>query len=190
MKSNQTLILEELMKNHINDSYNSYFGINFEDIPTSRDYKKLEKTISQALTDRYTKIFASYGSMGVDVEMYVSDDDDIFIEDAIQELTLSIIFDDDISLSAREILKTINKYMKAYPTFKYSKIDNSFWFTVDNYHDVINIIDTIQKTDKVNLGRLYYVYNESEVETIYKTKMNDGREERDFMERDFNIRRL
>jgi len=188
MKSGQTLILEGLR--HISEYYNGDLGITFEDIPTTKDYRKLEKLLSQALTDKYTKVFSPFGSMGIDVDMYVSYDDDVFVDDVIKELNFNIIFDEDISSNARNIIRVIDKNMKAYPSFKYSKVDNSLWFSVEEYKDIIEIFDIFQKTERINLGRLYYVYTENEVENQYTEKTKEAKDERLYMERDFNRRRL
>lgn len=190
MKSKSSLILEGLLHDRLNESYASDLGVSFEDVPTVRDSRKLQKTVSQALTAKYQKVFQEFGGMGVDVDIYTSDDDDMLVDDAVQTLGIALVFDSDVKDKVRDIQKTIQKFMKNYPDFKYEKSDNSFWFEVESYEDIIDVFDTIQRTDRVNLGNAYRVVDVSDAEANFRRQNKEWKDERDSLEREYNRSRL
>ena len=190
MKSKSSLILEGLLHDRLNERYEADLGVSFEDIPTVRDSRKMQKLISQALTAKYQKVFAEFGGMGVDVDIYTSDDETTYVEDAVQTFGMSLIFDADVKDKVRPIQFLIKKFMKNYPDFKYEKSDNSFWFEAESYEDIIDVFDTIQHTDRVNLGNGYRVVDASQAEDDYRRQNKEWQDEKDSLQREYNRSRL
>ena len=163
----------------------------YEDLPITSDSRKLQKLISQKLTERYQKLFKNIGSMGVDIDIYAHRDDDYDIDDVISNIGFSIVFDKMLTPEqVKEVQKICKKYLINYPDFKYEKSDNSFWFESEEYEEIIEIMDTIQRTDKVNLGKLYTVIDADDVENHCTELERESKLEKQSLERWFNSQRL
>ena len=188
MKSKKSLILEGLLherlnEGHINESY-------YEDVPVIRDSRKAERVISQALTAKYKKVFQEFGDIDIEVDVFTVDDDDILVDDVVRTFGMSIVFDKDVKGQERQIYATIKKFMRNYPPFKYEKADSSFWFEVENYEDIIDVLDTIQSTDKVNLRNVYSIKDGSEIEDNIARQNKEWEDDRKYLEWEYNRSRL
>lgn len=187
MKSKSSIILEGLLheklnEGHVNESY--------EDVPVIRDSRRAEKIISQALTSKYQKVFQEFGTVSIDVDIYAYDDRDLLVDNAVSTFGMSIIFDEDIKGKEHQIQSLIKKFMKNYPPFKYEKADSSFWFEVENYEGIIDVLDTIQSTDKVNLRNVYSIKDGSEIEDNIARQNKEWEDDRKYLEWEYNRSRL
>jgi hypothetical protein len=183
--STRSKILEGLAtKSMINES-------SYSDLPLVNNSRKLQKLISQKLTDKYQKLFKDIGSMGIDIDIYTHRDDKSGIDDVVSSISFAIVFDKLLTPEQiKEVQKICKKYLINYPDFKYEKSDNSFWFESDNYDEIIDIFDTIEHTDKVNLNKMYSVMYEDDVENYCTSKDREEKLEKQALNSWFNSQRL
>lgn len=171
--------------NSVNES-NSY-----EDLPVTSDSRKLQKLISQKLTEKYQKLFKNIGPMGVDIDIYAHKDTDYDIDDVISNLGFSIVFDKMLTPEqVKEVQQICKKYLINYPDFKYEESDNSFWFESEEYEEIVDVMDTITHTDKVNLGKLYTVLDSDKVESYCNAREKEEKLEKKSLEKWFNSQRI
>lgn len=175
-------ILEGLHISRINES-------SYEDTPVSTKSREMQKVISDVLNKKYLKLFQSYGAESVGAEVYVHDDRDSEVDDAIYEITVYVAFDIKATIDVKAVEKLITKTFKNYPKFEYDKSSKQFYATCDTYYDIIDIIDTLEK-EGCRIQKLYNIEYASDIEDRMERQMREWEEERREMEREYNRSRL
>lgn len=179
------LILEGLQeRRQINES-------RYEDTPTSSKSRELQKILSDGFSKKYLKELTKAGLEieGMGVEVYVHDDDDSMVDDAIYEVTLYIAFDIGQEIDSKDTKAVIDKVLKKYPKFVYDKHSNQFYYTAEEYEDIIDVIDTLQ-SDGCKTGKFFEVIDSRDIEDNVERQMAEWKDENDALRREYNRDRM
>ena len=161
----------------------------FEDTPTSAKPREMQKIASDILSKKYSSLFKDYGLESMGVEVYVHGDDESMIEDAIYEITIYIAFDIKKKVDVKAVKSIIDKNMRNYPRFQYDKGSNQFYATVDEYSDIIDVIDTLER-DGCKISKFYSIESASDIEDKVNRQMDEWRRERESEQREYDRSRL
>ena len=161
----------------------------YEDVPTSGKSRELQKIASDVLNKKYKPLFKNFPIESVGVEVYVHDDDDIMVDDVIYEITVYIAFDINAELDIKAIKSIIGKNMRNYPKFIFDKPSNQFYATADEYDDIIDVIDTLER-DGCKIRQYYSIQDASEIENRVDRQMREWKAERDYQEWEYNRSRM
>jgi hypothetical protein len=177
------MILEGLEKSRV-ISEGSY-----EDTPVSSKSREMQKVISDVLNKKYLPMFKDLNAESVGAEVYVHDDSDSMVDDAIYEITLYIAFDVRSKVDNKEVEKIIAKNLRNYPKFQYDRGSKQYYATIDDYYGIIDLIDTLEK-DGCRIRNLYSIVSASDIESKIDAQNKEWQAEKDEMNREYNRSRM
>lgn len=185
MRKNVSAILESLRHHEISEAYT------YGDVLMVDNRRKFEEAISNGIVNKLSSKFSKFGALEVSVDVDLADDDNRDLEDIADEIHVNLFFTNPVEgTSPREVLKLIAS-LKPFKGMspKYDTRSDVYYVDVKGNEDCSDFVTDLEKLG-ISFKKACHVETERDIENAMLDRQREDREERAYLEREYNRSRM